>query len=80
MQRRLHPLSHRDKEKVRTSSKGELAYGGMVIGANLISPINTTVATITTPTYSTAVASLAALLTLIFVVIIMLMAIKSMEV
>ena len=52
---------------------------GMVIGANLISPINTVVSAIVTPTYSAAVSSLSGLLTLIFVVIIMLMAIRSIE-
>ena len=52
---------------------------GLVIGANLISPINTAVSTIVTPTYSSAVAGLAPLLTLIFVVILMVMAVKSIE-
>ena len=52
---------------------------GMVIGANLISPINTATSVIVTPTYSAAVSSLAGLLTLIFVIILMVMAVKSIE-
>lgn len=52
---------------------------GMVIGANLISPINTATSVIVTPTYTSAVSSLAQLLTLIFVVILIIMAVRSIE-
>lgn len=50
---------------------------GLVIGANLISPINTATSVIITPTYTAAVSALAPLLTLIFVIILMVMAVKS---
>jgi len=53
---------------------------GLVIGANLISPINTATSVIVTPTYSSAVSSLSALLPLLFVVVLMIFAVKSIEV
>lgn len=52
---------------------------GLVIGANLISPINTATSVIVTPTYTSAVSALAPLLTLIFVIILMVMAVKAIE-
>lgn len=52
---------------------------GMVIGANLISPINTATSVIVTPTYTSAVASLSALLPLLFVVILMMFAVKAID-
>ena len=48
---------------------------GIVVGVNLISPVNTAVKTITTPTYSGAVVSLAGVLTIIFVTVIILMSV-----
>jgi len=56
-----------------------LACIGMVIGANLIAPINTATTGIVTPGYTSAVSSLAALLPLLFVVVIMIFAVKSIE-
>ena len=53
---------------------------GLVIGANLISPINTATSVIVTPTYSSAVSSLSSLLPLLFVVVLMIFAVKSIEV
>jgi len=41
----------------------------MVVGANLIQPVNTAVSVIVTPTYSASVVSLSALLPLVFVII-----------
>ena len=52
---------------------------GLVIGANLISPINTATSVIVTPTYSSAVSALSALLPLLFVVVLMIFAVKSIE-
>ena len=51
----------------------------MVIGANLIEPVNTSVAAVTTPTYDSSVVSLAGLLPLIFVVMIVLYAFKGFD-
>lgn len=56
-----------------------IAMIGMVIGANLISPINTATSVIVTPTYGAAVVSLSALLPLLFVVIIMMFAVRAIE-
>jgi len=56
-----------------------LAMVGMVIGANLISPVNTAVSVFVTPTYSAAVISLSALLPLLLVVIVMMFAVKSID-
>lgn len=50
---------------------------GLVIGANIIEPINTATSVIVTPTYSSAVSSLSALLPLLFVVVLMIFAVKS---
>lgn len=56
-----------------------LAMVGMVIGANLISPVNTAVSVFATPTYSAAVISLSALLPLLLVVIVMMFAVRSID-
>ena len=45
---------------------------GIVVGVNLISPINSTVATITTPTYSASIVSLTGVLPIVFVTVIIL--------
>lgn len=45
---------------------------GIVVGVNLISPVNDVVATITTPTYDSAIVSLAGVLPVIFVTVIIL--------
>ena len=45
---------------------------GIVVGVNLISPINDTVATITTPTYSASIVSLTGVLPIVFVTVIIL--------
>ena len=45
---------------------------GIVVGVNLISPVNSAVQTITTPTYTSAVVSLAGVLPIIFVTVIIL--------
>jgi hypothetical protein len=50
-----------------------------VIGAGLISSVNTAVVAITTPTYGSSVVSLAALLPLLFVVMIILYGFKGFE-
>ncbi len=50
-----------------------------VIGASLISPVNTSVAAITTPTYDASVVSLSALLPLLFVVMVILYGFKGFE-
>lgn len=52
---------------------------GLVIGVNLIAPINTATSVIITPTYSAAVRALAVLLPLLFVVILMIFAVKSID-
>lgn len=52
---------------------------GIVVGVNLISPVNTAVGTITTPTYSAAVVSLAGVLTIVFVTLIILGALSWMS-
>ena len=52
---------------------------GIVVGVNLISPVNSAVATITTPTYSASVVSLAGVLTIIFVTVIILGAVAWIE-
>lgn len=56
-----------------------LAMVGMVIGANLISPVNTAVSVFATPVYSAAVISLADLLPLLLVVVVMMFAVKSID-
>lgn len=43
---------------------------GIVVGVNLISPVNDVVRTITTPTYEGTVVSLAGVITLLFVTVI----------
>jgi len=53
---------------------------GLVIGANLISPINTATSVITTTLgYSAAVGALAPLLPLLFVVVLMIFAVRGVE-
>ncbi len=52
---------------------------GIVIGVNLITPINDATLLIITPGYSTAVVSLAALMPLLFIVVIMIFAVKSID-
>ena len=56
-----------------------IAMVGMVIGANLIAPINTATSVITTATYTAAVTSLSALLPLLFVVVLMIFAVRAIE-
>lgn len=56
-----------------------MAMIGMVIGVNLISPINTATSVVITPTYSAAVTALAALLPLLFVVLLMVFAVKAID-
>ena len=48
----------------------------MVVGAYLISPVNTAVAAVTTPTYQASVASLSTLLPLLMIVVIILAVFK----
>ena len=45
---------------------------GIVVGVNLIAPVNDVVKTVTTPTYSSSVVSLTGVLTIIFVTVIIL--------
>ena len=45
---------------------------GIVVGVNLISPVNDVVKTVTTPTYTSSVVSLTGVLTVIFVTVIIL--------
>jgi len=53
---------------------------GLVIGANLISPVHTATSVITTAAgYSAGVTALSALLPLLFVVILMMFAVKGVE-
>ena len=51
----------------------------ILVGANLISPINTAVSGIVTPTYSSSVSSLSGLLPLFFVVMIILYVFRGVE-
>jgi hypothetical protein len=51
---------------------------GIVVGVNLISPVNDVVNTVTTPTYSSSIVSLAGVLPIIFVTVIILGAIAWM--
>ena len=51
---------------------------GIVVGVNLISPVNTVIKTVTTPTYDGAVVSLTGVLTIIFVTVIILGAVAWM--
>jgi len=51
---------------------------GIVVGVNLISPVNDVVKTVTTPTYTSSVVSLAGVLTIIFVTVIILGAVAWM--
>jgi len=48
---------------------------GIVVGVNLISPVNNVVQTVTTPTYASSVVSLTGVLPIIFVTVIILGAI-----
>ena len=50
----------------------------MVVGANLIDPVNSAVSSIVTPTYSSSVSSLSALMPLFFVIVIYLYIFKDM--
>jgi len=52
---------------------------GIVVGVNLISPVNDVVKTITTPTYSSSMVSLTGVLPIIFVTVIILGAIAWMK-
>jgi len=52
---------------------------GIVVGVNLISPVNSVVNTVTTPTYTAAVVSLTGVLTIIFVTVIILGAVAWIE-
>ncbi len=45
---------------------------GIVVGVNLISPVNDVVNTVTTPTYSSSVVSLTGVLVIIFITVIIL--------
>jgi len=56
-----------------------MAMIGLVIGVNLIAPINTATSVIITPTYSAAVNALAQLLPLLFVVMLMIFAVKAID-
>jgi len=51
---------------------------GIVVGVNLISPVNDVVQTVTTPTYTSSVVSLTGVLTIIFVTVIILGAVAWM--
>lgn len=51
---------------------------GIVVGVNLIAPVNDVVNTVTTPTYSASVVSLTGVLTIIFVTVIILGAVAWM--
>jgi len=51
---------------------------GIVVGVNLIAPVNDVVQTVTTPTYTSSVTSLAGVLTIIFVTVIILGAVAWM--
>lgn len=53
---------------------------GIVVGVNLISPINDVVKTVTTPTYSSSVVSLTGVLVIIFVTVIILGAVAWIEI
>jgi len=53
---------------------------GIVVGVNLIAPVNDVVATVTTPTYESSVVSLVGILPIIFVTVIILGAIAFMVV
>lgn len=53
-----------------------LTMVGMVIGVNLISPVNTAVSVMVTPTYSAAVVSLSALLPLMLIVAVLIGAVR----
>ena len=46
---------------------------GVVIGVNMLSPVNDVILTVTTPTYDTSVVSMGGLIPLLFIVTIMLM-------
>ena len=51
---------------------------GIVVGVNLIAPVNDVVHTITTPTYTNSVVSLTGVLVIIFVTVIILGAVAWM--
>ena len=46
---------------------------GIVVGVNLLTPINDTILTVTTPTYGASVVSMAGLIPLLFIVVILLL-------
>jgi len=57
-----------------------MAFIGVVIGANLISPVHVATSTITTALgYGTGVVALAPLLPLLFVVVIMMFAVRAID-
>lgn len=51
---------------------------GIVVGVNLIAPVNDVVITVTTPTYTSSIVSLTSVLTIIFVTVIILGAVAWM--
>jgi len=51
---------------------------GIVVGVNLIAPVNDVITTVTTPTYDSSVVSLVGILPIIFVTVIILGAIAFM--
>ena len=53
---------------------------GIVVGVNLISPVNDVVQTITTPTYASSVVSLTGVLVIIFVTVIILGAVAWIDI
>jgi hypothetical protein len=56
-----------------------MAMLAMVVGANLIAPVNTAVSVFATPTYTTAVISLSQLLPLFLVILIIMYVLKGFD-
>jgi hypothetical protein len=56
-----------------------MAMLAMVVGANLIAPVNTAVSVFSTPTYTTAVVSLSRLLPLFLVILIMMWVLRGVN-
>jgi hypothetical protein len=50
---------------------------GIVVGVNLLSPVNTAILAVTTPTYSTSVVSMSSLVPLLFIVVILLLVLSA---
>jgi len=68
-----------DEDVLRYSfEKRREQESGIVVGVNLISPVNNVVQTVTTPTYTSSVVSLTGVLPIIFVTVIILGAIAWM--